>query len=61
MEYAENSRMTDGTTTLISQLTKKFDKDPKEAKIYELCKQVENLHLIMKQPKKCPKQAEPMY
>ena len=40
---------------------KKFDKDPKETKIDELCKQVENLYLmLMKQPRQAPKPAEPV-
>ena len=47
MEYPENIKMLDGTTTSIFQQTKKFDKDAKETKIDELCKQVENLHLMM--------------
>ncbi len=51
--------MLDGSTTSIFQQTKKFDKDPKEVKIDELCKQVENLHLMMmKKPRQAPKQAE---
>ena len=61
LEYAENIKMLDGTTNSILQQTKKFDKDPKEATIDELCKQVENLHLMMmKQPRQAPKQAEPV-
>ncbi len=52
-EYAKNIKMMDETTVPIFQQTKKFDKDPKETKINELCKQVENLHLMMmkKQPR----------
>ncbi len=58
LEYAENIKMTDGTAVLIFQKTKKFNKDPKETKIDELCKQGENLHLIMmKQPRQASKQA----
>ncbi len=55
LEYAETIKMLDVTTTSISQKTKKFDKDPKESKIDELCNQVENLHLMMmKQPRQAP-------
>ncbi len=53
--------MLDGTTASIFQNTKKLDKDPKEAKIDEMCQQVEDLHLMMiKQPRQVPKQAEPV-
>ncbi len=53
--------MLDGSTTAIFQQTKKFNKDQKEAKINELCKQVESLHLMMmRQPRQAPKQAEPV-
>ena len=56
LEYAENIKMKIGTAAPIFQLTKKFDKDPKETKIDELCKQVENHHLMMmKQPRQAPK------
>ena len=47
LEYAENIKMTDGTAAPIFKQTKKFDKNPKETKIDELCKQVEHLHLMM--------------
>ncbi len=61
LEYAENIKMLDGMTKSIFQQTKKFDKDPKETKDDELCKQVENFHLMMmKQPRQAPKQAEPV-
>ena len=61
MEYAENIKMLDGTTTSIFQQTKKFDKDPKETTIDELCKQVENIYLMMmRQPRQAPKQTEPV-
>ncbi len=61
MGYAENIKMMDGTAAQTFQQTKNFDKDPKETKIYELCKQVENLRLMMmKQPRKGPKHAEPV-
>ncbi len=46
LEYAANIKMVDGTAVPIFQQTKKFDKDPKEIKIDELCKQVENLSLM---------------
>ncbi len=46
---------------MIFQEAKKFDKDPKEIKIDELCKQVEKLYLKMiKQPRQAPKQGEPV-
>ncbi len=49
----------EGTEALILQQAKKFDKNPKEAKIDELCKQIENLHLMMmKKPRKALKQAQ---
>ena len=61
LEYAENIKMLDETTTLIFQQLKNSDKDPKEAKIDELRKQVENLLLMMvKQPMKDSKQEEPV-
>ncbi len=61
LEYAENIKMIDGTAATIFQQTKKFAKDPKEASIDELCKQVKNLHLLlMKQPMHASKQAEPV-
>ncbi len=47
LECAENIKMLDDSTTSIFQNTKKFDRKPKEGKIDELCKQVENLHLMM--------------
>ena len=59
LEDAENIKTLDGTTTSIFQQTKKFDKDTKEAKIDELRKPVENIHLMMiKQLRQAPKQAE---
>ncbi len=43
--------MMEGSVSPLFKQTKKFDKDPKENKIDQLCKQVENLHLmIMKSP-----------
>ncbi len=61
LEYAENIKMIDGSTTSTFQQAKKSDKDPKEATIDELCKQDENLHFVMmKQLRQAPKQAEPM-
>ncbi len=52
LEYAGNIKILDGRTISIFQQTKKFDKAPKETKIDELYKQVENLHLMMmKQPR----------
>ena len=61
LEYAENIKMLDGTTTSIFQEKKKFDKDQREAKIDELCKQVENHYLmIIQQPRQAPKQTEPV-
>ncbi len=42
--------------------TKKFDSDPKEDKVDELCKQVDILlFMMMKQRRQAPKQAEPVY
>ncbi len=59
MEYAENIKILDGTKTSIFQLTKKFNKVPKEAKNDEMCKQVENIYLmIMKQLRQALKQLE---
>ncbi len=59
---SENIKMMDITANPILQHTKKFDKDPKEAKIAKLCKQVENLHLMMmRQPRKAPKKAESVH
>ncbi len=44
--------MVEGPTTLIFQQTTKVDQKRKDDKIDELCKQVENLYLMMKkQPK----------
>ncbi len=61
LEYAESIKLIDGTAASIFQPTKKFDNDPKEAKIDELYEQVDNLHLMMmKQPRQAPKQAEPV-
>ena len=61
LEYAENIKMMDGTAASIFQQTKKFDKDRKETKIDELCKQVENLRLMMmKEHIQAPKHAEPV-
>ncbi len=41
LEYAENIKIMCGTAAPIFQQTRKFDKDPKEAKIGELCKQIQ--------------------
>ena len=61
LEYAQNIKLMDGTAGTIFQQTKKFENDPKEAKIDKLCKQDRNIHLMMmKQPRKAPKQAEPV-
>ncbi len=61
MEYAENIKMMNNTAASIFQQTKMFDKDPTEAKIDKLWKQVKNLHLMMmKQPRQAPKLAEPV-
>ncbi len=49
--------MMDGTAASILQQTKKFEKDPEEAKINELREQVKNHYLmIMKKPKQALKQ-----
>ena len=47
LKYAKNIKVIDRTAAPIFPKIKKFDKDPKETKIGELCKQVENLHLMM--------------
>ena len=58
-EYAEKIKMMDGSAVPLFQQTKKFDEDPKENEIDELCKKAENLHLIiMKQPRQAPKHVE---
>ena len=60
LEYFKNIKMLGDTMPSIFQQTKKFDKDPKEAKMDELCKQFEKLYLMMiKQPRQSLKQAEP--
>ena len=46
--------MVEGSTTPIFQKRRKIDKDSKDNKIDELCKQVENLHFMMMNP---PRQA----
>ncbi len=61
LKYSENVEMMDGTVTTIVLPPKMFDKDPKEATIDELCKQVENNYLMMmKQSRQAPKQLEPV-
>ncbi len=51
----------EGSTAPLFQQTKKFEKNRREDKIDELCKQVGNLHLMMmKQPRQDPKQAKPV-
>ena len=61
LEYAENIKMIGVWTAALFQQAKKFGKNPKEDKIDELCKQVENLHLtMMKQPRQALKQVEPV-
>ncbi len=51
--------MTESSVAQIFKRTTKLDRDPKEDKIDKLCKQFENLHLMMmKQPREAQKQAE---
>ncbi len=51
----------DGSAVSLFKQIKKFDTDPKEHKVDELCKQIENLlFMMMKQPRQAPKQAEPL-
>ncbi len=51
--------MMEGSVAQFLKQTKRFYKDPKDDKIDELCRQVENIHLIMmKQPRQAPKQAK---
>ena len=60
VEYAENLKMMGGTTTTKIVRSEKRDKDSKDSKIDELCKQVENLHLMMTKQPRVPRQAEPL-
>ncbi len=51
--------MIQGSAAPLFKQMKKFEKDAKEEKIDKLCKQVENLNLMMmKQPRQAPKQVE---
>ena len=53
--------MMEGSVAPLFKRTAKHDRDPKEEKIDELCKQVGNLQLMMmKQPRQAQKQAEPV-
>ncbi len=61
LEYAETLKILEGSAALLFKQIKNFDEDPKEDKIKGLCKQVENFHLTMKQPRQTPKQVEPVY
>ena len=47
LEYAENINMMVGSAMPIFQKVKKIDKDSKDNKIDELCKQAEYLLLLM--------------
>ncbi len=61
LEYTENIKMMNGAATSMCQQKNKSNKDQKEAKIDEICKQVGNLHLMMmKQHWEDSKQAEPV-
>ncbi len=59
LEYTGNSEMIEGSETSTFQKKNKFDKDPKDNRMDDLCKQEENLRLIrMEQSRQGPKQVE---
>ena len=59
LKYSENIKMQDDTSTSTFRQRNKFDKDPKGSNNDELCKQVENHHLMMmKRSWQTTKQAE---
>ncbi len=59
LEYVENIKMMESSAIPIFQKVKKIEKDSKDNKIDELCKQIQNLNLmIMQQPRRALKQRE---